>query len=125
MIVNPLVFVYRQIFNMQTKFLNYTKVVAALSFLTLIDVIIRVKRSLPILKQDLPILERALTFLNKIKTCIIDVVILVVRLRVFFVKDILLDFSVHLICFLYVIKWAVLPSPHKYFLKKFTRLNSH
>lgn len=84
-------------------FYLYTQLATGLSFVTLIDVVIRVKKSWPILKQDIPIVYKALRFLNDIKTSIVDVVILLVRIRVFYDKSSLLQFSVYLIGFLRVI----------------------
>ena len=102
MIYNPLAFIFRASKSMKYFYL-YTQLATGLSFVTLIDVVIRVKRSWPNLRQDIPILYKAIRFLNDIKTSIVDVVILLVRIRVFYDKRSLLPVSVYLISFLRVI----------------------
>jgi hypothetical protein len=81
----------------------YTQLATGLSFITLIDVVIRVRRSWLNLRQDIPILYKAIRFLNDIKTSIVDVVILLVRIRVFYDKKSLTEFPLYLISCLRVI----------------------
>ena len=125
MIMNPITFVFRAVKHLQHDLQLYMRVNTALSFVTLIDVFVRVRSSSKVFWQDLTKLEKIIGFVDGVKVSIVDVVILVVRLQIFFDADSFLFFSVYIIGFLRVIQWMLLPTPLEFVLKKFTRLDSH